>query len=212
MSIARYIVETCYENVYSQFLDQFLDDGLFESAEEDKLVEYQSHFELSISVLNRNGALDKAVRASILRDLINGENITGRVKISGNLPFKLMKSEELIAVMKNVKLSEQRVHTEYKGKSSGLSIKIAKGVYYRTSGFKGKPIKNLSMDYIDVGLLALTTKHIYFASKIKNFRIRYDRIVAVKPYSDGVGIQKDGVSSKPMIFSNIDGWFCYNFL
>ena len=93
-------METCYENVYSQFLDQFLDDGLFESAEEDKLVEYQSHFELSISVLNRNGALDKAVRASILRDLINGENITGRVKISGNLPFKLMKSEELIAVMK----------------------------------------------------------------------------------------------------------------
>jgi hypothetical protein len=30
------------------------------------------------------------------------------------------------------------------------------------------------------------------------------------PYEDGIGLQKDGATAKPLIFKNIDGWFTYN--
>jgi hypothetical protein len=29
-------------------------------------------------------------------------------------------------------------------------------------------------------------------------------------YSDGIGLQKDGVSAKPQIFKGLDKWFTYN--
>ena len=61
-------------------------------------------------------------------------------------------------------------------------------------------------------MLAITNLHIYFSSSNKNFRIRYDRIVSISPFEDAIGVQKEGVSSKPLTFKNIDGWFYYNFI
>ena len=87
-----------------------------------------------------------------------------------------------------------------------------KGVYYRKSSFRGAPVKTLNTVSVGTGTLALTNKHLYFASTNKNFRIRFDRIVTVTPYEDGIGVEKEGISSKPMTFSNLDGWFYYNFI
>jgi hypothetical protein len=61
-------------------------------------------------------------------------------------------------------------------------------------------------------MLALTNKHLYFSSGLKSFRIKYEKIISIDPYSDGIGITKDGVTAKPQIFKNIDGWFIYNYI
>ena len=66
------------------------------------------------------------------------------------------------------------------------------------------------MIHADTGMLGLTTKHIYFAGPRKKFRVRYDRIVAFEPYSDGLGIMRDAQSAKPQSFVTGDGWFVYN--
>ena len=55
-------------------------------------------------------------------------------------------------------------------------------------------------------------KALDFESSLKYFRINYEKIITLDPYSDGIGVQKDGVSAKPQVFKNIDGWFCYNFI
>ena len=205
-------LEELYENVYSEKLDQMLDDGLISEDEETMLAEFQDFYQIDQKVLNKNNAINKVVGASILRKMFAGDKITGRFKISGNLPFKFMKSEELVFLYQNALFSEQRIKTEYEGGSSGVSLRIAKGLYYRTSTFKGRPIRKAIMKDIAYGMMALTNKHLYFASSEKSFRIRYDRIISLDPYSDGIGVHKDGVSSKPMIFSDVDGWFCYNFI
>ena len=57
--------------------------------------------------------------------------------------------------------------------------------------------------------MLITNKHIYFAGE-KAFRVKYDKIVSFQPFEDGIGIQKDGVTAKPQVFKNIDGWFAYN--
>lgn len=43
-------------------------------------------------------------------------------------------------------------------------------------------------------------------------RVRHDRIVTLEPYSDGVGIMRDGVRAKPETFQLGDGWFACNLL
>jgi len=63
---------------------------------------------------------------------------------------------------------------------------------------------------VDSGVLAFTTKHLYFSSPSKRFRIRYDKIVAFEPYEDGIGVQRDAASAKPQTFITGDGWFTYN--
>ena len=59
-------------------------------------------------------------------------------------------------------------------------------------------------------MLGLTTKHIYFAGSRKRFRVRYDKIVAFDPFSDGFGIMRDAQTAKPQTFQTGDGWFPYN--
>lgn len=38
--------------------------------------------------------------------------------------------------------------TIYQGKTQGVSVRIAKGLYYRTGSFKGNPVKIEEMKYI----------------------------------------------------------------
>ena len=126
-----------------------------------------------------------------------------------------MKSEQIIHAT-NARFFEERTKTHYVGGSDGFSFKLTKGVYYRTSAFKGEKVKEHHMEHIDNGLFALTTKHIYFHGHRKSFRVRLDRIVAIDPYEDGIGIRKAGVTSKPQIFRDYDSsaqiyaWFVSN--
>tara|TARA_R110002051_G_scaffold295702_1_gene361563 strand:- start:1400 stop:2224 length:825 start_codon:yes stop_codon:yes gene_type:complete len=210
--ISKTELDNILANTFAEVLDGYLDDGILSQEEENRLGEYKKHFHLTQEVLEKHDSLSRAVRASILRKLLSGEEITNKANIDGNLPFKFQKSENIIWLFNDVQLYEQRTKTTYKGGLQGISIRVTKGLYYRTSSFKGQPVKSTNIVPIAKGIMVLTNKHIYFSSSLKNFRINYDKIITVDPYSDGVGIQKDGVSAKPQIFSNIDGWFCYNFI
>ena len=99
---------------------------------------------------------------------------------------------------------------ERQGSSHGLSIRVARGVYYRPSTFRSRPIEWEETIHADTGLLGLTTKHIYFAGNRKKFRVRYDRIVSFDAYNDGFGIMRDAQTAKPQTFRTGDGWFAYN--
>lgn len=46
----------------------------------------------------------------------------------------------------------------------------------------------------------------------RRFRIKYDKIVAFEPYSDGIGVQRDAVTAKPQSFVTDDGWITYNLI
>ena len=199
-------------SVYSISLENFLEDGVLSETEENQLSDFKKTYDIPQEFLEKNNSLTKTVQAGILRDLLEEKEIENRINIQGSLPFKLMKNEKLIYLFQNVELYEQRTKTEYVGKSQGVSLRIAKGVYYRTGNFRGKPIKTTNIVPVTSGILAFTDKHLYFSGSLKNFRIKFDKIITVDPYSDAVGIQKDGVSAKPQIFKNVDGWFCYNYI
>ena len=77
------------------------------------------------------------------------------------------------------------------GSSHGLSFRVARGLYYRPSTFRGRVIEKEETVHQDTGLFGFTTKHIYFSGPKKKCRVRYDKFVDFEPYDDGFGIMKD---------------------
>ena len=121
-----------------------------------------------------------------------------------------MKSEQLVWVIQDVDYLETVTRRERRGSSHGVSIRVARGLYYSPRQFRSRPIEWEETVHADTGLLGLTTKHIYFAGARKKFRVRYDKIVSFEPYSDGLGIMRDAQTAKPQTFRTGEGWFVYN--
>jgi hypothetical protein len=199
-----------YSLGFDKAVETFLDDGVISKDEEEKISGFKKYFNLDQNVLNKNGSFEKVAKGLILNDIFQGKLPDNRLDIAGNSPFLLGKDETLIWIFQSVEFYEQRTKTTFEGKSQGISIKIAKGVYYRTGQFKGNPITNTQMTLIGNGIFALTNKNMYFASASKSFKTPYSKLISMTQYSDGIGLQKDGVSAKPQIFKGLDGWFTYN--
>lgn len=192
-------------------VESAFDDGILTEGEEHALLKFKNHFSLSQEVLDKNGAYTKIVKGAVIRDILNGD-LPARMQFDVILPFNLQKTESLIWVFQNIDYYEQNTRTRYVGGSHGVSIRIAKGIYYRLGRFKGERLQNAQTVHADTGLLGITNKHIYFSGPTKRFRIAYNKIVTFEPYSDGVGVQRDAVSAKPQTFVTGDGWFTYNLI
>lgn len=196
---------------WEKAVDVAFDDDMLSEQEEAALSKMIEHFALSQQILDRKGAYTKLVKGAILRDIMEGR-LPMRIKIDGNLPFNLQKSEKIVWVFQDVNYYEEKTRTRYVGGSQGVSIRIAKGVYYRNSAFKGERIQTSETVRADTGLLGVTNKHIYFAGPVKRFRIAYNKIVCFEPFSDGIGVQRDAQTAKPQSFQTGDGWFAYNLI
>lgn len=192
-------------------IERAFDDGLLSEKEEKRLGEMIEIFGFNRDSLNSDPSYVKMVRGAVLRDVMEG-HIPERMTIIGNVPFNLQKSEKLVWVFSNVKYYEMRTRRQYVGGYQGFSVRIAKGLYYRAGAFKGHPVETTQMVHVDTGFLGVTTNHIYFSGQSKGFRIKYDKIVSFEPYSDGLGVQKDGQTAKPQVFVTGDGWFTANLI
>lgn len=191
----------------STALDGFLESGPLSDSEQSTLGQFMDRFHLSKEDLGTS--FTKLIEAAVLRDLMRGE-IPKHFRFTGLVPFNFQKDEQVVWGFENVRYYEARVHREYAGGSSGVSIGIAKGVYYHASGFQAKPLDVADTAHIDTGAVAFTTKHIYFSGPIGSMRIPYKKVVAFRPYTDGLGIVRDAASAKPQTFVTGDGWFVYN--
>lgn len=187
----------------------FLDDGLLDEREERLLLAYADAFGLSPEQLDVNGAYTRASIAGALRDLTQ-DKIPERFATQGDVPFNLQKSETLVWIFPRTEYLEERTHREYVGGYSGVSVRVARGLYFRTGGFRGHPVERVALEPRDTGLLGLTTKHVYFHGTSASFRVPYRKIVSFRAYDDGMGIQKDGARARPQIFVTGDGWGVYN--
>ena len=108
--------------------------------EENVLEKYASHFALTQQDLDGTGAQTSLVQAMVIRDIAQGI-VPQRQNITGNVPFNLMKSEQLVWVVQDVDYLETLVRRERRGTSHGLSIRVARGLYYRPSTFRSRPIE-----------------------------------------------------------------------
>lgn len=196
-------------STWEDALEAALDDGILTDQEEEALSGFIEATGLEQEELNRRNGLQRMVVASVLRSLTAGD-LPQRCKVDGAVPFNLQRSETLVWVFPNTTLYEERTRRQYVGGYSGVSVRIARGLYYRTGAFKGHPVDTSFLQRIDSGALGLTDKHLYFHGGAKGFRLPYKKIASFDAHEDGITVQKEAVSAKPLILQTGDGWSTYN--
>ncbi|HOB18297.1 MAG TPA: hypothetical protein PKK74_06355 [Candidatus Methanoculleus thermohydrogenotrophicum] len=104
----------------------------------------------------------------------------------------LKRGERAVAVIPGVTLKEPRSVRKTYGGGGGPSIRIAKGVYFRTSGFGSRSESHEEIKAIDSGTLTLTNRRLVFAGGKRTINFPLKKIVGLKPYKDALAINRDG--------------------
>ena len=209
LPINREKEDEAYYYVLNKAASNFLSDGLLTDEEKNKIDNFINLLSLQVNNLPaqfKGGELEKLNQVTILKNLEKGVLPPG----TQGLPIILGKGETLLWAFNGVTLLEEKITREWKGRSSGFSFRIVKGVYYRTGGIKGKPIEKSSMNPIGIGTLYVTNKNLIFHSMTKGVKISYKKIIGLSPYSDGVEIQRDGANVKRLAIQGFDPWFFIN--
>ncbi len=195
--------------VLSTRIDKYLSDGIIDNSEEEQINKFLEYSSLSNSIsLYKSSAYQKLVQSLILRDIQEGKEIEKRILVR-NLPVLLGKKEQLLWVFKDVKAYEEKTGRRYVGGSSGVSMRICKGVYYRVGATKGHPVEYQYQNDLGCGTFIITNKNLYFIGN-KQVKMGISKVLSFKPYSDGIELVKDGATPKPYTFVGFDPWFVVN--
>lgn len=196
-------------NMWGWLVDFAFEDHLITEDEEERINQMAHAFSLPSELLDKKGKLSRLAKAAVLRDLKNGI-VKSRVSIDEDLPFKLQKTEAILWMFPKVKLYEIITKRSVVGGSTGTSIRIAKGLYWRLGGFKAVPQAKHNQELTGEGTLVATNKHLMFSGQSRNFRIPYTKIATIHPSKDSIEVQRDAASAKPQVFEGLDGQFIYN--
>ncbi|NFC76756.1 hypothetical protein EXM99_08350 [Clostridium botulinum] len=96
----------------------------------------------------------------------------------------------------------------YTGKSSGISIRITKGLSYRTGVGKSTPIKE-DVEYSYEGSIFITNQRVIFTSIENGFEFSLSKLTSMKLYINGIGFQV-GNKSYTLIMQNQE--YIYNII
>lgn len=192
----------------SQAAAQALEDGIVTPDEEKNLLMVTRILEIPDQTLYASEAWGQLVKSRVLAEVMAGK-VPERCNASG-LQVVLQKGESVIWMFNKVASYESRTRRHFVGASAGVSVRVAKGVYLRTSAFKGHPVEKTEIVHADTGSLIITNKNIFFQGAIKVVKLPARKLAAIQPYSDGIGLQLDTASATMRLFQNLDGWFAYN--
>lgn len=196
-------------------LARALDDHVLSDEELHALNEYRARLGITPSRRYKDQLRKAAFLASLLQRGALPKPHLSNFGYGKFLPFNLLKSESLLWIFEDVEYLTEVTRKEFVSGSQGVSVRVAKGVYYRTGGSRGRTVKKTSMEKVDTGVMGITTKHLYFKGaglRGKSFRIRLNRIVSFEAFDDAVGLMRDTQRAKPEAFRTGDGWFTVNLL
>jgi len=170
----------------------------------------QNAFSLSVADLGSEGtALGKA---RILHALDAGKAPSITIELNGPLAPRLENGERVLWSFNNVSYLTMRSRTQFVGRSSGVSIRVMRGVYYRTGAYQGEPIRTNYLSNEDLGSLTIADKNIHFVGTHRALKIPFKKLASAQLYSDGIEILQNGVAAKPLIFKVDDPPFAANLL
>lgn len=120
--------------------------------------------------------------------LVNGNvNLTS----SSTSPIIPKKNEKTNLVMNNVSFLEARSVRQTIGGYGGPTFRVAKGVSFRFGGVSARSVSHDEIKKIDQGTLVLTNKRLIFLGDKKTINIDLRKIVAIEPFNDGIGSQRE---------------------
>lgn len=111
--------------------------------------------------------------------------------------FNLPAGEVRVWGLTNVWLRQEVTTSSYVGGYGGPSMRVANGLWYRFGAYRGHREEFTSLQDVDAGVILITTRAIYFGAiatggRGLSFRLPFNQVIRFKPYSDAVGICKNG--------------------
>jgi hypothetical protein len=195
---------------FEKAVESMLQDHVCSEEEEARLHDVTSTWQLERLELDAHGSHTKLVKAGIIRDLLNGR-VPSRCQVQ-NSNLLLQKNESFIWVFQPVTFYQVKTRREYKGASGGLSIRVAKGVYFRTSRFRGHPVDTSSNEKMGDGDFIVTNKNLFFITPERTTKVSVRKLVSVNRLTDGIELECAGTRGKRYAIANLDSWFAFNVL
>jgi hypothetical protein len=196
----------------AMMIEAALADHVLTEADDRRITEFVDAFNVDTQQLElRNDALSKLIKAKVLRDLDNNV-LKDRVDFTGTTAPNLDPGEVSLWSFTSATYLTQRSKTQFVGGSQGISIRLARGLYYRTGVFKGEPIRTDYLAVEAVGTLILASRNVYFLSDLKALKLPVKRIIAVNLHTDAIIIMAGVTTAKPHIFKIDDPPFAANVL
>src|ERR1700688_4576190 len=190
-------VHDALKQVWTGHLQKTLEAGYPTVQQEKTLRAFKWRFGLSVEELEASsGAYTKLGQSGILRETSEGR-VPHSYPAQTSPPFAFSSSETVVWLFQNVGHLVFKQQRHYEGGSSGMSVRVAPGVYIRSSAFQGYPVVSTHAIQDDAGQLAVTDENVYFAGQTVAFRIPHRKIAAVIPYANGFRIVREAASSKP---------------
>jgi hypothetical protein len=197
---------------FGSMIRAVLADGNLTEAQDKHIEELLRAFGVSLDQLGAHGTalIDARTKAHVLRALDAGQ--IGPVKIDGPFAPRLDAGEHALWAFKEARYLTMRSRTQYVGFSSGVSVRIMRGVYYRVGTFRGEPLRTEYLNTEDNGTLAIATQNVYFVGARKALKIPLIKVASAQLYTDGIEILQYGASAKPSIFLIDDAPFAATLL
>src|SRR5436309_2915272 len=77
--------------------------------------------------------------------------IPHRVTLAGDVSINFQRGEQVAWAFPQSPYYEDKTRRQYVGGSQGVSVRVAKGLYFRTSAFHGRPIDTTERVHVDTG-------------------------------------------------------------
>lgn len=178
---------------YENKLDNIVSFGTISEENESELHEFMLSLRITESdIEHTKSKLQRIKKLTLLR---SGELPT--IEVYGEM---ILKKNELCHYSAGSNLIEERSKTRYVGGSQGVSVRIAKGLYYRVGQFKGERVVDTFKQVTDSGTLFITNQRVCFVGRTKSITYPINKIISFNIYSDAVQIIKEN-DSKPKYFS-----------
>lgn len=110
-------------------------------------------------------------------------------------PAVLRNNEVCHWVIPGKLLEDKKVSLGYSGGSTGVSVRVAKGVRVRVGGHRGKMRYNIKT-IKHPGKLCVTNKRVIFCGSSRSFQIPFGSLINFEAFHDGIIFQKDRTAFK----------------
>lgn len=111
----------------------------------------------------------------------------------------LLEAGETCHWEESARLLEERTRRSYVGGSQGVSIRLARGVYYRVGAFAGQAIDTTELTDAGPGTLHITDRRICFTGE-RAVAVPYKKIISIAAFADGLKIHRTG-AKRPTILA-----------
>lgn len=113
----------------------------------------------------------------------------------------ILKGDEQVHFRGRADLLEERVISrKYQGGSSGVNIRVARGVSFKVGQHKGRSVSEKGIVNIDEGDFYVTSQRLVYKGGKKNFSLTFTQLVGYEVFKGGIDISSNRGNTKMLKF------------